>query len=155
MHTFLFKLHNNLLGLNTRVANFVENHPRTCTFCDLRREPVEYPETTLHLFFECTSVEVNLQNFFSWISNDLVIGQRAFLTGFELANFHSNKILDLISAILKKIIWDCKLRFCIPTLEILQDGFKEEIFKLHCISPYVRNLIIKSELFQNHEDIHF
>jgi len=61
----------------------------------------------------------------------------------------------LISAILKKIIWDCKLRFCIPTLEILKDGFREEIFKLHRISPYVRKLIVKSELFQNHEEIHF
>jgi len=49
--TFIFKLHNNTLGINSRVAHFVRGHPNTCTFCDLTREPEENVETTLHLFF--------------------------------------------------------------------------------------------------------
>jgi hypothetical protein len=35
MRTFLFNLHNNQLGINSRVAHFVRNHPNTCTFCDI------------------------------------------------------------------------------------------------------------------------
>ncbi len=63
--TFLFKLHNNLLGMNNRVANFVRGHPRTCTFCDLIRDPIENVENTRHLFFECTCVETAIRVFFT------------------------------------------------------------------------------------------
>ena len=51
--TFIFKLHNNLLGINTRVAHFVRNH----SFCSLHQVPEDFPETILHLFFDFNCVE--------------------------------------------------------------------------------------------------
>ena len=155
MRTFLFKLHNNLLGLNTRVAKFVANHPRTCTFCDIRGEPGEYPETTLHLFYECTVIEENIQQFFHWIRADIIVGSRNYFTGFDNPNIHANKLLYIVTSILKKCIWDCKLRFTVPTIEILKQNFLVEINKLYSTSSFIRDLITKSALFANHNDIHF
>ncbi len=66
--TFLFKLHNNTLGINSRTAHFVRNQSRTCTFCELTQNPdPEAYETVLHLFFQCRSTEpvvLGIQNFF-------------------------------------------------------------------------------------------
>jgi len=137
------------------VANFVNNHPRTCTFCDLRGEPGEYSETTLHLFYECASVEENLLNFFRWINRDIDVGYRSFFTGFDIQNIHAKKLLNIIAAILKKCIWDCKLRFAVPTLDLFKETFLCEFAKLHSLSIFIRELTIKSELFLNHNEIHF
>jgi len=115
--TFLFKLHHNLLGTNTRVAHFVRNHPRTCTFCDLTHEGEESPETISHLFFDCMHVEVLLVQFFTWFFNNdtpRYLNRNEFFTGFNMDNELKNKILDITCAIVKKYIWDCKLRFTVP-----------------------------------------
>jgi hypothetical protein len=51
---FLYKFFNNILGLNSRVANFVAGHSAECTLCVLNREPLPInTESFLHLFFEC------------------------------------------------------------------------------------------------------
>jgi hypothetical protein len=56
--TFLFKLHNNTLGINARISHFVVNQSRACTFCNLTRNPnPDVNETVLHLFFQCRSTE--------------------------------------------------------------------------------------------------
>ena len=110
--TFLFKLHNNQLGMNNRVANFVRGHPRTCTFCDLLRDPTENVENTRHLFFECTSVETAVGEFFTWILNSntqINVSAREFFVGFTSENIHKNAVLDVVLVLLKKTIWDCKL----------------------------------------------
>jgi hypothetical protein len=47
--TFLFKLHNNTLGINARLlSHFVRNHSRICTFCALTRNPHDEDENILH-----------------------------------------------------------------------------------------------------------
>ncbi len=124
--TFIFKLHNNLLGLNSRVANFVRGHPRTCTFCDLRRVPYENTENTKHLFFDCPSVEQALIEFFTWLFNSnaqITISRTEYFVGFSYENVAKNQVLDLVLVLVKKTIWDCKLRFCVPTGNILNFSF--------------------------------
>ena len=156
MRTFLFKLHNNLLGLNSRVANFVRNHPRTCTFCDILRIRDEHTETTKHLFFDCTIVEESVREFFAWcFNNQLVVGHREFFVGTAFENENKNKTVDVVLNILKKTIWDCKLRFCIPTMEHLKKTFLWEIKILHRNSKFIRDILGKSDLFLNHQEIHF
>jgi hypothetical protein len=49
---FTFKFYNNILGTNTRVANFVNGHDRTCTFCKITDNNALTEETFFHLFFE-------------------------------------------------------------------------------------------------------
>jgi hypothetical protein len=70
--TFLFKLHNNTLGINARLSHFVVNQSRTCTFCSLTRNPdPDVDETILHLFFQCLSTELVVLKLQRWaINND-------------------------------------------------------------------------------------
>jgi len=86
LRTFIFKLHNNILGLNSRVAHFVRGHPRTCTFCDITREPEENSERILHLFYDCRHVENLLTLFYGWILNieNRIITRREFFVGFDM-----------------------------------------------------------------------
>ena len=156
--TFLFKFYNNLLGLNSRVAHFVRGHPRTCTFCDIRHDPDPNPENTLHLFFECVYVQGALREFFGWIFGSQLpydIGLREFFIGFNFDNVNKSKVLDLILILVKKIIWDCKLRFTVPDSELLKKCFLEEYKKIHNASGYVRSVTAKSDIFLNRADIRF
>ena len=156
--TFLFKLHNNLLGMNNRVANFVRGHPRTCTFCDLLRDPIENVENTRHLFFECTSVETAIGDFFTWLLNSnthIHVSAREFFVGFNFDNTHKNAVLDVILVLLKKTIWDCKLRFIVPTGAMLKESFFEEYKKLFRNSSKVREITRRSDIFLNHPEIRF
>jgi hypothetical protein len=154
--TFLFKLHNNLLGLNSRVAHFVRGHPRTCTFCDLRLNPEHNPESTVHLFFECNYVETALREFFGWFfGQDTQIGRREFFVGYNFDNINKNKVLDHVLIIVKKSIWDCKLRFCVPTSEILKQSFFSSYSTLYKGSSKIREMTRKSDLFLKHRDIRF
>jgi hypothetical protein len=51
---FLYKFFNNILGLNSRVANFVAGHSAECSLCVLNGEPFPInSESFLHIFFEC------------------------------------------------------------------------------------------------------
>ncbi len=156
--TFLFKLHNNLLGMNNRVANFVRGHPRTCTFCDMLRDPAENVENTRHLFYECTSVEAALCNFFTWLLNSNVqinVSASEFFVGFNFENSNKNAVLDVVLVILKKTIWDCKLRYVVPTGAILKESFLDEYRKLFRNSSQVREHTRKSDIFLHHPEVRF
>jgi len=156
--TFIFKLHNNLLGINTRVAHFVRNHSRACTFCTVLQDPDDNPESIIHLFFECNSVENMLIDFFSWLSITGVnhhISPRDFFQGFELNCVNKNRVLDLITIIVKKYIWDCKVRFTVPRLDHLKNTFLAEYSHLMRDNRTVREFTQKSRIFNNHLEIRF
>jgi hypothetical protein len=51
---FQYKFFNNILGLNSRVANFVVGYSAECALCVSNSEPFPInSESFLHLFFEC------------------------------------------------------------------------------------------------------
>jgi hypothetical protein len=58
---FIFKLNNNCLGLNSRVAHFVADYSAACTFCTLRNILPAPKETFEHLFFFCEYSESALK----------------------------------------------------------------------------------------------
>ena len=70
MRVFLFKLQGGLLGLNNRVAHFIQDHSPICTFCRLMGRGDAPEETVLHLFFECPSTEQIKNDFFRWFYNE-------------------------------------------------------------------------------------
>ncbi len=155
--TFIFKLHNALLGLNSRVAHFVRNHPSTCTFCDLRLIPEENLENTKHLFFECSSVEGLIANFYTWALNSNVRRdptRSEFFVGFKTGNDWSDQVLHLINLLVKKFIWDCKLRFTIPTSEILKRTVINELRLITTLKKSIKNTVNRSELLTVY-GIHF
>ena len=50
---FSFRFYNNTLGLNNRLAHFVQNINPGCAFCLANNTDVIHPESFLHLFFDC------------------------------------------------------------------------------------------------------
>ena len=146
MRTFLFKLHNNQLGLNSRVAHFVRDHPSTCTFCDIGQVGEEFQESTSHLFYDCMYVEQCITDFYQWALGE-PIGKRSFFFGINDNNETKNLLYNITSAILKKYIWDCKLRFTLPDTEVLKTIFILEIKKIIELNKKVKNFIQNNNIF--------
>ena len=146
--TFLFKLHNNTLGLNSRTALFVAGQSKNCTFCTLTRNPEDEAETPLHLFFQCRHTEPVILGTLRWlIDQDLIFNNLArsnffgtYNTGLPARDF----ILQLASNLIKKFIWDCKVRFCIPTLQGCKDCLKGELDRIITHSKKIRETYDKS-----------
>jgi len=155
--TFIFKLHNNTLGTNTRVSNFVRGHPRTCTFCDLRENPEENDETILHLFFECVHVEQVLVDYFTiFLNSDTprFLSRNEFFVGFNGADTKKNRVLNLVCFLVKYYIWECRSRFSIPNLERLRNYVAGELIRIGRQSRYMRALFLESELFLGGLNMH-
>jgi hypothetical protein len=154
VRTFIFKFYNNILGINTRVAHFVRNHPRTCTFCDIGRVPEEFEENMSHLFFDCRYVENLIQNFYGWLLNE-VPSKREFFNRFNTINVAKNKVLNIVNILVKKYIWDCKIRFCIPNSNELRQNFCTDFNIIINQSRNVKKLARASGIFNNLNEIRF
>ena len=143
MKTFVFKLHNNQLGTNTRVSHFVRGHNRACTFCTINLNEEDNNETISHLFFDCMQTENLLEQFYSRIFNvDYRMATRSeYFVGFQTACESDNKLLDLLTLLAKKFIWDCKLRYTIPTIVNLSLFIEEEILRIKKQSKKVTRYI--------------
>jgi hypothetical protein len=147
--TFVFKLHNGLLGLNSRVAHFVRNVQGTCTFCDIRHVPDENIESTGHLFFDCESVEGTISDFYTWILNSdvrLFLTRREYFVGFDTLNKNKNKTLLVIGMLVKKFIWDCKLRFTLPRYDDMKTWIIGDINRMVSENRPFREMVTHSEL---------
>ena len=57
LREFIFKSINNILGLNTRLAHFVEENERGCTFCNIKNVDPLPDETFFHLFYVCQTMQ--------------------------------------------------------------------------------------------------
>jgi len=156
--TFIFKLHNNRLGLNTRVAHFVRGHPDTCTFCDLSREPDEHREGLLHLFYNCRHVEILLGQFYGWFFNTepgVPPTRYEYFCGYSFECTKKNKTMLIINLIVKKYIWDCKLRFNLPSLNQLKTYFLSEMNLIIVRSSSMKKTFEQSLLFEHLPEIRF
>jgi len=147
--TFIFKLHNGLLGLNSRVAHFVRNHPNTCTFCDLGRIPEENQETTKHLFFDCFFVENVIPELYTWIFNSpdrRFLTRTEFFIGFDSENIWKNRTLHVVNLLTKQYIWDCKLRFTLPRYENLKNSVVSDLKRMTKQNRDLKDSLLKSGL---------
>jgi hypothetical protein len=131
MKTFLFKLHNNTLGYNNAVAHFVAGHSSCCTFCDAAGDADINAETGLHLFYECAHVSAIVDDTFNRITarENFEYSRREYFTTFERREFShaKNLVLTIISKFIMKFLWDCKLRFTIPTVELCWEYIHESV----------------------------
>jgi hypothetical protein len=131
MKMFLFKLHNNTLGYNNAVAHFVAGHSPCCTFCDAAGDADINTETGLHLFFDCVHVSDIVENIFSRVTTiaNFPFSRREYFSTFERREFtHSkNLMLTLLAKITMKVLWDCKLRFVKPTIDICWDNVRDSV----------------------------
>jgi len=149
---FIFKLHNNILSLNSRVAHFNNNVAPICTFCNITNREDAENESTLHLFFECPSTEVILNEFFRWAYNkddtfhisctELFIIQKGRILGDDA----KSKFQTLIAKIFLKYIWDCKIRFNIPNLVDSKTFAMDQVRSMYMASSNLRSEIDNSGL---------
>ena len=154
--TFLFKLFNNQLGLNTRVANFVRGHERNCTFCTLNNVEEDNPETMTHLFFDCRFTENCLEEFFTFIFNqNRMITRSEFFSGFNTEHQGDNLMLNILCHLVKKFIWDCKLRFHIPNSDDQKRFFICEFSHYKKTNRLFANFLNKSPIFNNNRNFRF
>jgi hypothetical protein len=150
--TFLFKLHNNTAGYNLSVSHFVRGHSPNCTFCDVLEIPEEHNETPLHLFYQCTAVENLTNEIFSWLLNSQVeISRHELFTVFNRDDFRKNDFLTIFSKLLLKYYWDCKQRFCIPTLQNAKTILRGELEVLVQCNAKIRSIHVNSGINFNRE----
>jgi hypothetical protein len=63
LKTFLFKLHHNILGLNSRVHHFNEQRDPACFFCTKTGNLPAERETFQHFFWYCPTTEKIINKF--------------------------------------------------------------------------------------------
>ena len=133
---FCFKFTNNLLGLNSRLAHFVQDHHPGCTFC-LKSGKVPIPvESFTHLFFECEKTtfilnalstqffaELNFQN-----ENEK---KRFWFCGVNPTTNKNDNSFILISVLcILFLIWETKLKKNIPSMGKLCNDFFYLMYKV-------------------------
>jgi hypothetical protein len=149
--SFLFKMHNNTLGLNSRVAHFITDHSPICTFCRIRLRNDAENEDTYHLFYTCPTTEQFRDVFFRWAYNEanqyVISRHELFLVQSEnnIANSRS-VIKTVIAKLYMKYIWDCRNRFAIPELDLAKEFLCLKIKTITGISTVMREHLNDSGL---------
>jgi hypothetical protein len=55
---FFYKLHNNTLGINTRLSHFIRDIDRNCEFCNITQVAEQDDETILHFFLTARLLKI-------------------------------------------------------------------------------------------------
>ncbi len=146
--TFLFKLYNNTLGYNTTVSHFVRNHSRNCTFCDVVGNEDINDETPLHLMYDCEQVGGLIDSIFKWATddNDFEITRKEYFAFFCRDGLADGKnfILTYVAKLVLKFVWDCKQRFCLPTINLCKMNLQREFECLCSVNGKFRQMLITS-----------
>ncbi len=134
LRTFLFKMHNNSLGLNSRVAHFIQDHSPICTFCRIERRGDAPNEDTLHLFYDCPNTENVRDGFFIWAYREergYVISRKELFLVHTVGNTNDVNSTTIIKTVLAKLflkyIWDSRCRYSLPTLNGAMENVTYEI----------------------------
>jgi hypothetical protein len=144
LRTFQFKLINNILGLNYIISHFVPGIDRNCTLCDVAENPDPEDETPLHLFFSCNITESLLSDFFNILGT--VLTRQEFFCIPTRRNRDQNYTIFWATILFRKYIWDCKMRRCIPTLDMLLTYMYREFNVMIGVSDMVKNTVKNCEL---------
>jgi hypothetical protein len=142
-------MHNNTLAVNTVVSHFVRHVSRNCTFCDILLNPEEEDEMVLHLFFNCTPVETIRDTFFKRLTGDnrFVIHRREFFGEFRRNNNNFyNESINILTILLRKYFWDCKVRKNLPMINKAVSFIGDEIKIMGKVSTKFYELWTKSGL---------
>jgi hypothetical protein len=131
VRVFIFKLHNNTLGINTRVSHFIRGISRNCSFCEIARNPEPVDETIFHLFYDCPTAELIRTNFFKWLmeDNNFNLHRHEFFCccwGIH-DNKNANRVMTTILLLFKFFLWENKLRKTLPDLQLLKKFIFREL----------------------------
>ena len=118
---FIFKFHNNKLGLNSRTFHFGGDNPG-CTFCSLRKANPLPRESFCHLFFDCPPVQEAHATIdeiiFGCQNSDTDAAKKLRWSGFDMGSQKNIfKILAYLN--IQYQIWVCKLKKKVPVADNL------------------------------------
>jgi hypothetical protein len=148
---FTFKLFNNCLGLNNRVAHFVANYSAACTFCQLKNSLPAPKETFVHLFFFCGYSESVLKfishRCFEQLLPDEPQLKKFTLTGcFDTGRQSVRNDFTVFCAInLLNLLWVCKTTKSCKSNYALEQDFILNIDSGLKISQLLREKLHESE----------
>ena len=161
MREFIFKFLGNTLGIIVRIAHFVENIDRNCTFCKLKNIVSE--ETFLHLFWDCPTVRSLNSRFVGKYFPELInTNQDIKRFSFTSLFIHNgceefNLFVTTIIYCFQYLIWEYKLKKKIPSFATLDVEFWhifEKIYYVSCRVKYSKQSVdfaICRELVVNRE----
>ena len=118
---FIFKFYNNSLGLNSRVAHFVQNYNPGCTFCKASHRINPPVESFVHIFLQCIDTSSMADILFDEYIPELVINsdtekkQFLFYGINHTSGNNDNPILLLIASTFMYTVWHFKLAKRTPT----------------------------------------
>jgi hypothetical protein len=149
MRTFIFKMHNNTLAINTIVSHFVRNVSRNCTFCDINMNPEEDDETILHLFYNCHVIEELRDNFYRKLTgdNNFMVSRHEFFCEFRRGSRFYNDTMRVTILLLLKFIWDCKTRKTLPGLIKASLYVYDELMTMKIVSAKFGEILARSGIF--------
>ena len=140
LRTFIFKLHNNALGFNHVIDHFVDNVEPYCNFCLLNGHENPERDTVLHIFYTCPTIELLLEELYSWIfGGNRIVSRSEVFGNFNEINESNNKILFVVTKIVQKYIWDSYLRKSIPTTNEAKELIRVEMRTMGKVSKYFWN----------------
>ena len=124
LREFIFKFNSNTLGINTRIANFVEGASRACTFCIINRLLPAHEESFLHIFFFCNTTSKWLSEFESRYYPELNLTGINDRKHFWFLHFGTNVGWNFFMSssiwFFKFLIWEAKLKKLSPSFNSLQ-----------------------------------
>jgi Reverse transcriptase (RNA-dependent DNA polymerase) len=144
--TFLFKLTNNVLPVNTILSHIVRGQSRNCGFGDMAGDPEVNDETVLHLFFDCPVTEQIQENFFKWliVDENFIQSRHEFFCCMTGENKCRNKTLMIVNRRFLNFLWDCKLRKNLPVLGKAKKAILREIDVMVKCNAKIKNVIANS-----------
>jgi hypothetical protein len=151
VRSFLFKLHGNVLGINSRVAHFIRDHSPVCTFCRLRGREDAEDETILHLFFSCPETEEFKNLFFAWafnINEQYSISRSELFHVFVENDFMTGTCLTktAITKLYLKYVWDSRNRQHLPNIEEAKIHLQVSLRNIANVNNKMKTYILDSGL---------
>ncbi len=152
IRVFLFKFYNNILGINTRVANFNPNINAGCTFCGING-PFPVPaETFTHLFFDCNHVQNILGRLYDkYLCNFDLNKNSFFITNINEKECENWPVMIFFN-IVRYNIWQNKLEKKIPVFYKICVEIEYAFEIIFGTSPKVFDMFNNCNYFQKIRD---
>jgi hypothetical protein len=114
---FLFKLHHNIIGINSCVHHFNVDRNPSCTFCIKNKNFLAERETFQHFFWDCPTSNYVINMFLdSYTRIDVNKKKEIYFTGIVHDGTKDDFVLPvfLVCCILKYTLWNFKLKHKLP-----------------------------------------
>jgi hypothetical protein len=146
LRTFIFKMNNNTLPVNTVLSHFVRGATRNCTFCNLTFNPDPIDETVFHLFFECEVAEITRNDFFKWLTedNNFILNRHEFFCCGSTPKIAGYLLTPLW--LFKFYLWECRNRNSLPVLTHLKKFVLREVDVMKKLNSNFRSAVDNSTI---------